>query len=161
MAAFDRQQDLTLTGAADPEQIQGARISSSLFTLLGVKPALGRLFSAEEDHLALRTAVGDQPCHVAQSFWCGSAALGRVMTLNGEPWTVIGVMPRDFFIPGNPAEVWMPLGSGAAVSRPRQSVSPGARPAQAGGVLEAARAELLTIAGRLGAQYPGSNAGWT
>jgi putative ABC transport system permease protein len=162
MAAFDRQQDLTLTGTEAPVQIQGARISAGLFALLGVTPALGRLFSAEED----APGAPGRPLVISDATWrnrfgADSAALGRVMTLNGEPWTVIGVMPRDFFIPGNPAEVWMPLGSGAAVSdrgnrflRVLGRLKPGVS-------IESARGELLTIAGRLGTQYPASNAGWT
>lgn len=162
MAAFDRQTDLTLTGNADPEQIQGARISANAFTLLGAKPALGRLFSAEEDG----PGAPERPLVISDATWrnrfgADSGAVGRVMTLNGEPWTVIGVMPRDFFIPGNPAEVWMPLGAGNAVTdrgnrflRVLGRLKPGVS-------LDAARAELLTIARRLEAQFPATNTGWT
>jgi len=162
MAAFDRQTDLTLTGNTDPEQIQGARVSANAFTLLGVKPALGRLFSAEED----RPGAPAQPLVISNATWrnrfgADSGVLGRVMTLNGKPWTVIGVMPRDFFVPGNPAEVWMPLGSGNVVDdrgnrflRVLGRLKPGVS-------IDAARAELLTISRRLEAQYPASNTGWT
>jgi len=162
MAAFDRQSDLTLTGNADPEQIQGARVSANAFTLLGVKPALGRVFSAEED----RPGAPERPLVISHATWrnrfgSDSGVLGRVMTLNGKPWTVIGVMPRDFFVPGNPAEVWMPLGSGN-VSDDRGNrflrvlgrLKPGVS-------IDAARAELLTTSRRLEAQYPASNTGWT
>lgn len=162
IAAFDRQQDLTLTGEADPEQIQAARVSANAFTLLGVTPALGRLFSQDED----RTGAPDRPLVISHAVWrnrfgADSGALGRVMTLNGEPWTVVGVMPKDFFVPGNPAELWMPLrpdsagiGRGNRFLRVIGRLKPGVS-------LEAGRSELLTIARRLETQYPGTNAGWT
>jgi putative ABC transport system permease protein len=162
LAAFDRQQDLTLTGNADPVQIQGARISANLFTLLGVKPALGRLFSAAED----RPGAPERPLVISHAAWrnrlgADSGALGRVLTLNGEPWTVIGVMPRDFFIPGNPAEVWMPLGAGnQTTDRGRRFLRVLGR-LKPGVSIDAVRAELLTIARRLEGQYPATNTDWT
>jgi predicted permease len=161
MAAYERQQDVALTGEGEPEQLQGARASAELFALLGVRPVLGRLFAPAEDRL---DAPG-RPVVLGYGLWqrrFGGArdVLGRVLQLNGEPATVIGVMPRGFVLPGNPAELWQPMGGTA------QNPDRGNRFVRVLGRLkpgisaEAARQELATISGRLQAQYPGSNTNW-
>lgn len=162
MATFERQQDMTLTGQGEPEQIQTARVSSDLFGLLGVKPALGRLFTAQED----RAGVAERVLVLSQDIWRNrfgedASILGRVLTLNGEPWTVIGVMPPDFFVPGNPAGIWMPLGSGALATERNNRFLRVLGRLKPGVSVETGREELLTIARRIEAQYPESNSGWT
>ncbi len=176
VAAFERQQDVTLSGGGEPEQIQAARVSADLFALLGVKPALGRLFTSRED----RPGEAARPLVLSQSIWRrrfgqDPAVLGRTLTLNGEPWTVIGVMPKDFSVPGNSAEVWMPLTGLDAGLHPALDAGMASSPTQDRGnrylrvlgrlkpavSLTAAREEMNTIAHRLDAQYPGSNTGWT
>ncbi len=85
-----------LTGRGLPERIDGARVSSSLFTLFGAKAAAGRVFSADEDQ------PGKPPVAIlSNGFWkrrFGSdpAVVGRTLTLNGTTVTIIGVMAADF-----------------------------------------------------------------
>ncbi len=102
---------LTVAGG-EPERVAGQMATSSFFPLLGVEPALGRFFLAEED-----AALGSAPVVVlAWGFWQkrfggDPAALGRALTLNGQPFTVIGIAPPGFrgtLLLIDPA-YWVPL----------------------------------------------------
>jgi predicted permease len=88
--------NIILTGQGEPVRLGVVRTSSNMFSILGARPALGRLFSAEED-------VGDKPTTVILSYglWrqrYGSDpnVLGQTLTLNGSNYTVVGVMSADF-----------------------------------------------------------------
>ena len=88
--------DLT-TGGGEPEQIAGQFVSANFFDLLGVRPAAGRFFAVGEDQ-----GEGGHPYLVLNhAFWsrrlgADPDAVGRSLTLNGKPFTVIGVAPRGF-----------------------------------------------------------------
>ena len=85
-----------LTGNGPPERIDGARVSSSLFPLLGAKPVLGRVLVPEED------SPGQQPTAVlSHGFWqrrfgADPEILDKTLTLNGNPFTIVGVMSPGF-----------------------------------------------------------------
>jgi len=109
MAAFAPNQ-MTLTGVDDPEQLSTARVSANLTTVLGVPAAIGRTFTTAEeeagsDHVVL---LSDQLWR--ERFGATPSALGTSMTLNGVPYTVIGVMPPAFDFPHG-AALWTPLSS--------------------------------------------------
>jgi putative ABC transport system permease protein len=97
-----------VASAQEPEQVQGIRASSTLFNVLGIPPALGRVHSQQEDlpghHVVVisdglwRTHFGAQP-----------GAIGSSLRLNGEPYQVIGVMPPGFDFPRNGTGVWVPF----------------------------------------------------
>ena len=81
-------------GRANPERVQGLRVTSDFFRLIGVKPALGRLFLPEEERPG-----GDRAVLLANGFWqqrYGSdpAIVGKTVILEGEPHTVAGVLPE-------------------------------------------------------------------
>jgi predicted permease len=109
-----------LTGEARPEHVQGARISSSLFPLLGVAPRLGRAFTNEEE------AAGHDLVILSDGLWkrrFGSDPfiVGRTVALDRVPYTVVGVMPTGFEFPlkgqpwnSEPAELWVPMAFTAA-----------------------------------------------
>ena len=84
---------LNLTGAGEPEQLLGARASAELFPMLGVKPRLGRMFLPEEDEVGRDRVVVLDDALWRSRFGGDSAVIGRTMTLNGQPHTVIGVLP--------------------------------------------------------------------
>lgn len=88
-----------LTGAGEPERLPSARVSSSQFPTLGVWPALGRSFAANED-----VYQGPQVAILGNGFWrrrfgADPAAVGRRIQLNGTSYAVIGVMPPGFELP--------------------------------------------------------------
>src|SRR5258706_11214587 len=85
-----------LTGQGTPEHVDGARISSSLFSLLGTNSMLGRVFLPEEDELGKPATV-----ILGYGFWQryfggDQGVIGRTLTLNGNNSTVVGVMPAEF-----------------------------------------------------------------
>jgi putative ABC transport system permease protein len=153
-----------LTGGAQPEEAQYAVVSASLFSVLGVKPALGRAFLPEEDQLgAARVAIISHG--LWQRRWAGDPKLlGQPVTLNGQSYTVVGIMPPGFVFPRFPkdAEIWTPL-SGDPI--PGRRFSPGTRylnviaRLKAGAPLAQAEAEMETIARRLERQDPQFNRG--
>jgi putative ABC transport system permease protein len=109
-----------LSSGGEPERIPAARVSSSLFKLLGISPQLGRVFTADEDRQGQENVVvlGD---HIWKRRFGGDPnILGKTLLLNGIPHTVIGVMPPGFRFPEGPehhatvgpfppAEMWRPM----------------------------------------------------
>lgn len=97
----------TLTGFGDPRIVSGVRVTDGLITLTGLSPVIGRdLTATDDDPDGRRVAV------VSHAIWqqeLGGTtdALGRTLTLGGEPWEVIGVAPAGFDFPGD-TEVWLP-----------------------------------------------------
>jgi predicted permease len=109
-----------LTGGGEPEQLQGARASAGLFSMLGVRPQLGRVFLAEEDQVGRDRVVLLDDALWRRRFAADRDIVGRAISLNGESYTVVGVLPPDFRFPkiadlfamtiyqGRP-QVWKPL----------------------------------------------------
>ncbi len=97
-----------VAGTGTPERLIGTRATASLFSVLGVNPAAGRTFNAEEDHMG-----GPDVVVLGHAFWhrrFGGAedAIGAVLTIDGKPWEVIGVMPEGFTFPTEEVEIWVP-----------------------------------------------------
>lgn len=96
----------TLTGFGDPLVVFGARVTDGLVTIMGLQPAMGRDLRASDD-----VDGGPAVLVVSHAFWTGRLAadpnvLGRTLTLNGEPWEVVGVAPEGFDYPAG-AELWL------------------------------------------------------
>jgi putative ABC transport system permease protein len=149
----------TLTGQGDPEQLVGAQVSHDTFTMLGVTPALGRLFRPEEDQRGVESVVIISHGLWRQRFGADSSLVGKRISLNGESREVIGVMPAGFKFPIIPgADIWRPIQPvlgpgcqrGCITIRVMARLKPGASEAQA-------RAELNTIAARIEQQFPDTN----
>jgi len=99
MAAY-RQDDLSLTGSGETERVRVGMVSHGFFEILGIRPVLGRLFAAEEDRLGTgRVAI------IAGGLWqrkFGSSPdiIGKTVTVNGDGYTVVGIIPRNFRLDG-------------------------------------------------------------
>ena len=110
-----RTQSYEISGAGQPRRVYGARLTASLFRVLGVLPVVGRAFTQEEDEHAKRVVVLNYG--FAQSmFGTAQKALGRSILLERTPYTVIGVMPRSFSFPirgahfnSDPAVLFVPV----------------------------------------------------
>ena len=85
-----------LTGAGRPERIEGARVSSSLFTLFDVKPVLGRVFNAEEDGEGKATTAILSYAFWQRHFGGSQDVVGKTLSLNGNSVEIVGVMPEGF-----------------------------------------------------------------
>jgi putative ABC transport system permease protein len=100
--------EATLSGDAAPEQVPARKATGNLWSVLGVKPLIGRVFNEEEDTNGVRVAV------ISYGLWQrrygGSPdVLGRKIDVNDIPYEVIGVMPGEFyFLPAHDIDLWMP-----------------------------------------------------
>ncbi len=100
---------LNLTGSEKAQRLQGLRVSANLFDLLGVDAGAGRLFVPEDDEPARRhVAVLSYECW-QKRFGGNPQTIGKALTLNGETYTVTGVLPARFTLPDREAEVAIPL----------------------------------------------------
>lgn len=162
MAAF-QETALNETGAEQARHTSVGSASGSLFSLLGARPALGRLFSPnEEGQVAVLSDA-----YFARRFQRDPSALGRPIVLDGKTYSVVGVLPPNFHLPAmfegmdqKKPEVWVPLSRlwrTPADDRLRQLyVMARLKP---GVPLEQARAEMTGIAGRLEKADPEMNTG--
>src|SRR5687767_1076166 len=96
---------LTLTGLGAAERVSGANVTAGFFTLLGVPPALGRVFNADDD--AQRVVV------ISDAFWrrklaADPAVVGRQIVLGSEPHLIVGVLPQRFTAL-NQSDFWRPF----------------------------------------------------
>ena len=152
-----------LTGAGDAERVAAARITANLLSTLGVAPVAGRNFLPEEERPG-----GGRVALLGHSLWqrrfgADPAIVARSIQLNGEAYTVVGVMPADFDFP-NARELWVPLVLDAAsepwrADRTNRNLAVFGR-LKAGAPLSAAVADMNRIARNLEAAYPASNKGW-
>jgi putative ABC transport system permease protein len=152
---------LNLTGEGEPRRIQAARVSPGLFPLLGVSPLAGRGFSAEEDVVGKNRVAMLSEALWRKHFAADPQVIGRIVRLDEQPYTVIGVMSLQF-PPTNTSfadavELWIPLALTVDEKRSRRRDSnfnligrlkPGVR-------LEQAQANMAAIAERIEQQYPG------
>lgn len=157
MAAI-AEMSFNLTGTGDPERIEGRRVSANLFPLLGVEPQLGRAFLPEEDQPGANRVVILSQGLWQRRFGSDTNIIGKPLNLNGENYTVVGVMPPQFQFPTSDDELWVPMAfsSKEAASRGRHLLEVVAR-MKPGVTLQQAQAEMTTIAARLQQQYPAYN----
>lgn len=99
--------ELTLTGAGTPDRIRVAYATPSLESVLGVEPMIGRWFTPEEGEPGAAPSVVLAHSLWAENFGSDLSVLGRSVTLSGEPYTIVGVMPRDFAFPDARVRMWV------------------------------------------------------
>jgi len=152
--------NFNLTGDGEPLRIHGAAVSASFFSVLRIDPVMGRIFTAEEDRPdAMRVVALSHRLWTSQ-FGGDPQILGKTIHLDGESYTVLGVMPPAFHFPDPDAQVWIPIALSPAelanhgshkllvVARLKDNVS-----------LTQAQTEMSRIADTLTAQYPSTNTG--
>jgi putative ABC transport system permease protein len=143
-----------LTGTGEPTRLFVVRASSSLFQLLHVQPMFGRNFADSEDAYGKNRVVIIGNRLWQQRFNSSQDAMGKSITMDGNVYSIIGVMPPGFRFAGLDADAWVPIGfepfelenrgghNFQAIGRLKQGVT-----------LTQARAEIATITDRLGQQY--------
>ncbi len=109
IAAFDRS-TVTVAGGDSAERVEAEMASASYFPLLGVRPALGRVFLPEEDLKGASHSVGV----ISEDYWHRKfggdpAVIGQTLRVNATPVTIIGVLPAGFNGLTGAAEMWMPI----------------------------------------------------
>jgi len=139
----------------EPERVGGEIVTASYFTTLGVQPVAGRVFTGEEDQPGNSQVVVLSERRWQKQFHAEKSAIGRTLHINGQPYTILGVMPRTFDPLLQDSELWVPAAFTAqqianhdlhylsVVGRLKPGVS-----------LAAAQSELHLISQRLAQQFP-------
>ena len=153
---------LNLQSNGEPERIPSVVATAGLFDMLGARPILGRTFLSDEDQPGKSNVVVISERLWRRRFAADPNLLGSHITLDGQPTTVIGIMPAGFeFPPGSlTRSLWMPL-----EFTPGQLTSRGSHwmavvgKLKPGVSIDAARADMTQIAARIAEQYPGPQKG--
>ena len=163
IAAYSGGQRVNMTVDGEPRRYEGVFATSDLFRILGVEPALGRDFRATDDQPgAEKVAI------ISYALWRGDFGgapdiVGRAVRLNGAPATIIGVMPKGFTFHYR-EDLWVPLRSQfPALPRndPRDRSDMVLALIEPGVSLDAASAEVTSIARRFADSYPATNKRYT
>ena len=158
-----RQFTLAATGGGNPQTLIAGAVGNGFFEIVRTPPQLGRVFRPEED------APGSHVVIISNGFWktrLGAApdAVGRTISLDGEAYTVVGVMPASFSIASwgiTARDMWVPLAhtdvQKAVRDNHNEQVVARLKP---GVILSQAKGEMEAISVELERQYPQANAGW-
>lgn len=164
-AEYGRFHVFNLTGdtggeAGEPERLQSASVTRNLFSVLGARPALGRVFRPEEDRPG-----GPHVVLIGHGLWKRRFAgdpgtVGRAIVLSGEKYTVVGVMPAGFAYPSTTADIWTPMAltQDQLADRGNHYLEVVGR-LRPGVTLAQANAGLQVLCKRLALAYPDTNAG--
>jgi len=153
-------ESFTLTGVAEPERVSAGEVTTGFFRALGVRPTAGRLFEKGED----LPGRGDRLVLLSHRFWAerfggDTSIVGRAISLDNQPYSVIGVLP-----PGTPwldiAQVFVPFERRPKPNRGSFEYTGIAR-LKEGVAIDAASADLSAISKSLESEYPTTNSGLT
>jgi putative ABC transport system permease protein len=151
---------LTLTGNDQPEELQGAAVSSDFFSIMQARPILGRTFTDDEDHPGKNHVIVLSYGLWKTRFAANPDIVNRTVNFDGQPYTIAGVMDKKFDYPDF-AQYWKPMGwtdkeravrgehHYLVVARLKPDVT-----------LLQSQAEMNTISSRLADQYPDDDKGW-
>jgi putative ABC transport system permease protein len=154
------QDDLTVTSRGErPETLHGADVSGTFFETMGLPPVVGRFISAADDRPEAERVIVLSSDLWHRRFAADSRIVGRAITLDGNPYTVIGVAPPEITIPRG-AQLWTALRlnyiketRGGHFLRVLGRLKPGVS-------LQQAQTEMSAIAARLAHEYPSDDDGW-
>ena len=158
--AATRGRTASITGDGPPEQVFGRSVTGNLWTVLGVRPALGRVFSEAEEKAGTPLVV------ISYGLWQRRYAgdggiIGRKILLSGKPYTVTAVMPRGFSLMNRASDVWTPAAfTPAELARRGSHFLQCVARLKPGVTLQQAQAEMTIIAQRLEKQYPTTTGRW-
>jgi len=155
--------DKELTGAAEPERLTGVPVTGNFFALLGVEPAIGRTFTAEE----CQGRYSAPPAMLlSYDFWrrrfnSDRGIVGRKLTLNNNPVTVVGVLPASFdfasvFAPATPIDIFIPWPLNDK-RKPSGNTMKVVGKLKRGTTIERAQAEFTMLGKQLETQHPERN----
>jgi putative ABC transport system permease protein len=166
IAAF-RSAGLTVTDAGDPELLGGSLVTASLFRVLSIPPIAGRTLQPEDEQLASPRVVVLSESLWRSRFGGDPRIVGRSITLDGERYQIVGVMPRAFREVGRAqvgatagAQIFLPmLIDRAHESRGNHTLRVVGR-LRHGGALEEARDEMRAVAAAMEQEFPATNTNW-
>jgi putative ABC transport system permease protein len=146
---------VNLTRPGEPQPLNGASVTAGMFELLGVGPAMGRVFTAEDDRESSPGTVILSHGLWQERFGGDASILGRSIDLDGTAYTVIGVMPASFYFPSRAARLWtaMRWAANAFQERLDTYIYPIGR-LKDGVSVEQAQVEMRTVAAQLAREFP-------
>ena len=153
-------------GTEKPESLYAVRCTSGVLQALGMHPALGRLLNDSDDQPGAEPVAVISHALWTRSFAADPQVIGKTMQLNGQETTIVGVMPADFefsspWYRGQEYELWTPFTFDIKERGRGNYWLLGIARLKAGVSVNAADAEIKTIAARLAQTYPGTNTGKT
>ncbi|MGC9972618.1 MAG: ABC transporter permease [Bryobacteraceae bacterium] len=158
--AVYRSQPVALSGEGEPQHVPAMQVSPEFFPILGVRPAVGRVFAASEGpETESRAAV------ISHALWQGlfsgdRSVLGREVRLDGRNYSIVGVMPGRFHYLFQPVDIWIPLSlEPGQRARDQRRLSTVAR-LKAGVSVGAANAEVRAISARVEKEDPATSLHW-
>jgi putative ABC transport system permease protein len=160
---YDGAGDATLTGEGTPRLLKAAGVTGSFFSVLGIRPQLGRALDPDEtwsvDGIPHATVISDRLWRT--QFAADPLIIGRSVVIDGQPLQIIGVAPRGFSFPGEGVDLWIPTAwkpdvRGKVFFRQAHFMRAVARLAP-GATFRTADAQLQAVASRLKQQYPATN----
>ncbi len=157
MGAYAGPRNLDLAGEGPPEEALGQSVTANLIPLLGVRPLLGRTFTADEEGPETRAVVLSY--RLWQRRFAGDPnVVGTRIAMNGVAYTVLGVMPKGFLFPDGETDLWLPLGLSPQLLARRNShflkVAGRLKPERS---LRQAQADMSLVAGALEREFPATN----
>ena len=155
MAGVSPSWNMTLTGSGNATVVQALYVSDGLLDILGLSPIGGRDFLAEE-----HVRGGPRAVLVSQSIWRQVGGLGapdgRSITLNGEGYTVVGLLPESAGLPGTPGDIWIPFVHNQFAQARQVTLMMVLARLREGVSEQAARGELQSVAQSLERDFPTS-----
>jgi len=147
------------SAAGDARSLRVGVVSAPYFDVFGVRPVLGRTFAPNEDQRGHERVTVISHRLWVNVFAGDTGIIGRDIVLNGDPYTVIGVMPANNEFDRRASDLWIPLAFPAQVARDYHFLTAVAR-LKRGVSLQQAQAEMDAIAGRIAELYPAIKKGW-
>jgi predicted permease len=160
-----RSENYNLTGSGDPERVRAEMVSADFFSILGVQPVAGRLFTTQDDHAGAAPVVVLNEAFWQRKFGSSPQLIGGSISLDGTPYTVIGVIPAKFYFRGNNfrvSDVYVPVGQWTDPTFLDRRVSMGMNAIgrlKPGVTLAQARADMNSVGDALAKAYPDANKG--
>jgi putative ABC transport system permease protein len=152
---------VTLTGLDVPVQLHAVRVSAGFFDIFGVKPMLGRTFAPDEDQLGKEHVVVLSHRIWESRFGSDRSLVGRTISLDNQPYTVIGIMPANTPFDRRSTDMWRPLAfEPKDMTRNFHWMFSWAK-LKPGVTLDQVRVQMKSVAARIEHDYPDSNKGWS
>src|SRR5215831_4255579 len=149
-----------LTGSGDPVQLRGARVGVHYFDIFGMKAAQGRLFLPGEDQLGKETVVVLSSVLWRDQFGLDPNIVGRKIILDGQPYTIIGVLPPGSAFDRTGPQFWRPLAFEPSNMTRNFHWFGSLALLKQGVTFEQAQQDMDAIGARIAADFPDSNKGW-
>lgn len=151
--AYDHK-NFIVSGGAEPEAIAAVQVTPGLLPMLGVRPMLGRMLEAGDDRAAVISYK------LWQNHFNGAPDIvGKTLTLDQQPWTVVGVMPREFSFPRRRNQLWVPMAANPTTEAELHKRVEVVARLRDGLSFPAAQAQLQTLIKRLDQEKPRRD-GW-